>query len=68
MQVAIAYLSKANQNERIDSQFFRPEFVENFNTVADHVPPTATYLIASELLQGSSRWTNGSAKFGRYVI
>ena len=35
MQVAIAYLSEANQNERIDSQFFRLEFVESFNTVAN---------------------------------
>lgn len=35
MQVTIAHLSEANKNERIDSQFFLPEFVESFNTVAN---------------------------------
>ena len=35
MQATIAHLSEANKNERIDSQFFLPEFVESFNTVAN---------------------------------
>ncbi|MCY4131719.1 MAG: hypothetical protein OXF39_03630 [Nitrospira sp.] len=35
MQVTIAHLSEANKNERIDSQFFLPEFVDSFNTVAN---------------------------------
>ena len=35
MQVTVAHLSEANKNERIDSQFFLPEFVESFNTVAN---------------------------------
>ena len=35
MQVTIAHLSEANKNERIDSQFFLPEFAESFNTVAN---------------------------------
>ena len=35
MQVTIAHLSEANKNERIDSQFFLPEFVESFRTVAN---------------------------------
>ena len=35
MQVTIAHLSEANKNERIDSQFFLPEFVESFNTVSN---------------------------------
>lgn len=35
MQVTVAHLSEANKNERIDSQFFLPEFVESFNAVAN---------------------------------
>ncbi len=35
MQATIAHLSEANKNERIDSQFFLPEFVESFNAVAN---------------------------------
>lgn len=34
MKVTIAKLSEANNNERIDSQFFRPEYVESYNIVA----------------------------------
>lgn len=33
MQVTVATFSKANKNERIDAQFFRPEFVESYNKV-----------------------------------
>ena len=35
MQVTIAHLSEANRDERIDAQFFRPEFAKSFNTVAN---------------------------------
>ncbi len=35
MQSTIAHLSEANKNERIDSQFFLPEFVDSFNVVAN---------------------------------
>lgn len=35
MQVTIATLSEANENERIDSQFFRPEYVDSYNVVID---------------------------------
>ena len=33
MQVTIATLSETNENERIDSQFFRPEYVDSYNVV-----------------------------------
>ena len=33
MQIAIANFSEANKNERLDSQFFKPEFVDNYNKV-----------------------------------
>lgn len=33
MQVTIAKLSEANQNERIDSQFFSPEYMDSYNVV-----------------------------------
>ncbi|MFQ5629795.1 MAG: restriction endonuclease subunit S, partial [bacterium] len=33
MQVTIASLSEANENERIDSQFFRPEYVDSYKVV-----------------------------------
>ena len=29
MQITIAHLSEANKNERLDSQFFRPEYVRS---------------------------------------
>ncbi len=35
MQVAISQLSEANKNERIDSQFFRVEYVESCDMVVD---------------------------------
>ena len=35
MQVAIASLSEANENERIDAQFFRPQYVDSFNIVTN---------------------------------
>ena len=35
MQVTIAHLSEANKDERIDAQFFSPEFAKSFNTVAN---------------------------------
>jgi hypothetical protein len=33
VQVTIASLSEANENERIDSQFFRPEYVTSYKVV-----------------------------------
>ena len=34
MQVTIALLSEANENERLDSLFFRPEFVDSYTVVS----------------------------------
>ncbi len=36
MQITIASLSEANKNERIDSQFFRPEYVDSYKAVLNH--------------------------------
>lgn len=33
MQVTVANFSKANRNERIDAQFFKPEYVDSYNNV-----------------------------------
>jgi len=44
MQVTIASLSEANKNERIDSQFFRPEYVDSFNVVL-----SGSYFTLSEI-------------------
>jgi hypothetical protein len=33
MQITIAMLSEANKNERLDSQFFYPEYMDTFNKV-----------------------------------
>ena len=35
MQITIAQLSEANENARIDAQFFRPQYVANHNIVAN---------------------------------
>ena len=44
MQVTVAKLSEANKNERIDSQFFRPEYVASYNVVTN-----AAYSVLSEI-------------------
>ncbi len=44
MQITIASLSEASKNERIDSQFFRPEYVNSFDKVINH-----PYSILSEI-------------------
>lgn len=33
MQIAVSNFSEANKNERLDSQFFKPEFVDSYNKV-----------------------------------
>ncbi len=33
MQIALAKFSEANKNERLDAQFFKPEFVDNYSKV-----------------------------------
>ena len=44
MQITVAQLSEAVSNERIDSQFFRPEYVESYDVVSSH-----SYAVLSDI-------------------